>query len=356
MSNTTIQLKKSSTPSSKPLDLANGELAINFADGKLYYKNTGNYVVEYTSPQSSDFGTVSANGTLLVADTAGDVLTILPGNNINITADAINDRITIALSDDVIIPPSGSFKIMAVGGNEGGEIKLANAITNSGVSGDVIIDVWQNHIRFFESGGTNRGAYINLALAATGVGTNLLATSSGTTDTTARDIASSAYNQANTANDIAVSAFAAANAGGASVTTSNTAPSTPEDGDLWWDTDLGKLFIYYDDGSSAQWVDAGAGYDYPTVNTFLDLTDTPSSYANAAGQLVSVNPGGTGLQFTDEITIDELVHTARVAPTVVANDSVTVYVTATGTSPNREVAYKIKNEFGEEVIISSILT
>lgn len=92
------------------------------------------------------------------------------------------------------------------------------------------------------------------------------------------------------------------------------------------------------------------------VNTFTSLTDVPSSYANSANYLVTVNPTATGLQFSQDISLDELIHTARIAPTTVANDSVTVYVTATGTSPNREVAYKIKNELGEEVIISSILT
>ena len=34
------------------------------------------------------------------------------------------------------------------------------------------------------------------------------------------------------------------------------APSSPNSGDLWYDTDDGRIFIYYNDGSSAQWVDA----------------------------------------------------------------------------------------------------
>ena len=42
-------------------------------------------------------------------------------------------------------------------------------------------------------------------------------------------------------------------------TTSDTAPSSPNDGDLWWKSDEGRLKVYYDDGSgspSTQWVDA----------------------------------------------------------------------------------------------------
>jgi len=44
--------------------------------------------------------------------------------------------------------------------------------------------------------------------------------------------------------------------GGASVTASDSAPSSPSDGDLWYNSTLARLFIYYDDSSSAQWVDA----------------------------------------------------------------------------------------------------
>lgn len=44
--------------------------------------------------------------------------------------------------------------------------------------------------------------------------------------------------------------------GGAAVSVSTAAPSTPAEGNLWWDSDDGKLYIYYDDGTSQQWVDA----------------------------------------------------------------------------------------------------
>ena len=45
---------------------------------------------------------------------------------------------------------------------------------------------------------------------------------------------------------------------GSNVTTSQNPPSSPNSGDLWWDTDDGELHLYYNDGSSAQWVSAGA--------------------------------------------------------------------------------------------------
>jgi len=109
MPNTVIALKKSSTPSAVPSNLANGELAINYADGKLFYKNTAGYIAEISgsgnnTPVSGDnFGTINASGTLIVADTTNDVLTFIAGDNIAITGDAINDTITISATG-VITP------------------------------------------------------------------------------------------------------------------------------------------------------------------------------------------------------------------------------------------------------------
>ncbi|MEC8551327.1 MAG: hypothetical protein VXY93_12600, partial [Pseudomonadota bacterium] len=47
--------------------------------------------------------------------------------------------------------------------------------------------------------------------------------------------------------------------GSETVTVSDNAPSSPNHGDLWWESDTGQLKIYYNDGDSAQWVDANAG-------------------------------------------------------------------------------------------------
>ena len=98
MANTVITLKKSSSPSVVPADLANGELAINYADGKLFFKNTAGYISEISGSAGgiSNFGTVNAAGTLIIADVSNDILTINKGDNINITGDAINDALTIS--------------------------------------------------------------------------------------------------------------------------------------------------------------------------------------------------------------------------------------------------------------------
>ena len=47
--------------------------------------------------------------------------------------------------------------------------------------------------------------------------------------------------------------------GGTSIEISDVAPTSPSAGDLWFDSDALKTFIYYDDGSGAQWIESSGG-------------------------------------------------------------------------------------------------
>ena len=47
-------------------------------------------------------------------------------------------------------------------------------------------------------------------------------------------------------------------AGVVAMTTSSAAPSGATNGDLWFDTDTAKTYVYYDDGTSTQWIEVGA--------------------------------------------------------------------------------------------------
>ena len=43
---------------------------------------------------------------------------------------------------------------------------------------------------------------------------------------------------------------------GTAITMSDTPPASPTNGSLWWESDSGEMFIWYDDGTSQQWVSA----------------------------------------------------------------------------------------------------
>jgi hypothetical protein len=90
--------------------------------------------------------------------------------------------------------------------------------------------------------------------------------------------------------------------GGASVTISATPPSEPEIGDLWFDSSIGALFIYFDDGDSIQWVEVTYEQDYATTSnltTTIDVSDwTGSEAPYTAVKTVS------GLLSTDRPIVD----------------------------------------------------
>ena len=63
--------------------------------------------------------------------------------------------------------------------------------------------------------------------------------------------------------------------GGGTTTVSNTAPSSPSQGDIWINSDSGIQFIYFNDGDSNQWAEmeafesysAGAAWDFNGTDT-----------------------------------------------------------------------------------------
>jgi len=96
---TTIRLKKSGATGNVPSNtsLEFGEIALNYADGILYYKDASNVIQQISGSAANTFETINANGTLLIADSNTDILTLNPGNAINISGDGITDTVTIGV-------------------------------------------------------------------------------------------------------------------------------------------------------------------------------------------------------------------------------------------------------------------
>lgn len=96
---TTIRLKKSgatgNVPSNTELDF--GELALNYADGVLYYKNDTGTVSQISGSSANTFETINANGTLLIPDSNADILSVESGQGIHITANSLSDTLSIGV-------------------------------------------------------------------------------------------------------------------------------------------------------------------------------------------------------------------------------------------------------------------
>ena len=96
MANTTLQLKKSGQSGNVPSSLSFGELALNYADGRLYYKHANGSIASIsTGSPTQSFSTVNANSSLILATSPTDTLSIIPGNNITITTDTFGKSIII---------------------------------------------------------------------------------------------------------------------------------------------------------------------------------------------------------------------------------------------------------------------
>jgi hypothetical protein len=58
---------------------------------------------------------------------------------------------------------------------------------------------------------------------------------------------------------------------------STTPPSSPNPGDLWWDANGGQLYLWYNDGNSAQWVVANTAAGTPSWQVGTGLVLNPST-------------------------------------------------------------------------------
>ena len=84
--------------------------------------------------------------------------------------------------------------------------------------------------------------------------------------------------------------YVAARVESSSVNVSDTAPTSPSDGDQWFNSTSLKMFVYYADGSSSQWVPASPQQAGPAGTD--GTSATPVSYANLAAFPSSGNTAG----------------------------------------------------------------
>jgi hypothetical protein len=327
MSNTSIQLKKSGATGNTPTGLAYGEVAINYADGKLYYKNALGGT-SYISNQFS-FDTINANNSLILATGVSDTLSFVAGNNISISTNTTTKTITInstggsdtyardtanaafqkannALANtngatfggDLNV--TGKLSVVASSGDEGGEIFLAQAQSNTTLSGGITVDSYQNKIRFFEQGGSARGAYIDLTECVGGAGTNLL-NPGATPDSTARATANAAFLQAN-------AAYASQNTTGtyanSAYTQANTATNNAAGASLYANAAFIQANAAFDKantgGGSASFIFSGTSNVYfsgangsiianVAGNTIFSITANGITTAGASGDISGAN-------------------------------------------------------------------
>tara|TARA_R110000751_G_scaffold73542_5_gene148737 strand:+ start:532 stop:1956 length:1425 start_codon:yes stop_codon:yes gene_type:complete len=84
------------------------------------------------------------------------------------------------------------------------------------------------------------------------------------------------------------------------LTVSDTAPVSPDAGDLWLDSTQTKLYTYYNDGSSSQWVSVNSGSSTAGSKTgWMDYNDATGSFSIAADTWTDMPNDGAG-SFTNK--------------------------------------------------------
>jgi len=217
-------------------------------------------------------------------------------NSANVLAQSAFDKANTALSN-TNLNVSGTLRMLNQGGDEGGELFLDKPATSTSLAAGITIDIFQNKLRFFETGGSVRGVFIDMANGASaGVGTDLLNPASAP-DAVARATASAAFDKANSANVLAQAAFDKANTASSNTiiiqgvdTTQNTRMTVIEGVDLTQNTNITnvdtKSQSAFNKANSAN-VLAQAAFDY--ANTILSLDNNIDSVARTTANNASSN-------------------------------------------------------------------
>ena len=121
ITNTSIQIKKSGTSSAAPSSLNFGELALNYSDGKLYFKNSGSVITYFPS---ASFGTTTNGTSSIIATTPNDTLTVNAGSsivnsgpNIIVTSNPTTKTLTISTTANVSLTTANITGQLTTGNN-----------------------------------------------------------------------------------------------------------------------------------------------------------------------------------------------------------------------------------------------
>ena len=110
-------------------------------------------------------------------------------------------------------------------------------------------------------------------------------------------------------------------AGGSATYTQDTAPSSPTDGETWFDTDSGALYIWVEESGNGQWIEtgsAGSTLDAESVTSFRFGDDDTDTTTVSQGETLSIL-GGQGI--ATDITGDGEITISSTGATVVTDDT-----------------------------------
>ena len=297
---TKIILKKSSVAEKVPLatDLEVGEIAINLADRKLFSKDGAGNIIEFGSLELQQLtvyngtgSTITKGSVVYINGAQGQKPSIAKANN---SAESTSSKTfgfvtaDIANGADGIVTTNGLLYNVNTGGlTEGGAIYLGSTagtftqtkpvapnhlvslgwvVKANASSGRILVHV-QNGFELHElhdvlitspaddqvlTYESATGLWKNKTFTSGGGGATNLDGLSDVTITSPTTGQVLKYNGTTWVND--TDATGSGGSGGATLVVSDTAPSSPTQGTLWFSSANLSLYLYYQDGTSNQWV------------------------------------------------------------------------------------------------------
>lgn len=146
-----IKIKNSGTANAAPTSLETGELAINYADGKIYYKNNADTIVEFLNSRTLD----SISDTVITDPAEFQTLVYNGTNWVNSYA----SNVTFVRNDEEITLAAGT--IVYVSGSTGDHAKVKRADNNSEATSATVLGVVGANILPSENGPVATLGYVD---------------------------------------------------------------------------------------------------------------------------------------------------------------------------------------------------
>jgi hypothetical protein len=255
--------------------------------------------ITFQQSTSFNFGNISANGTAILANTVGDAISFVAGDNISITGNATAKTVTFGVT--------GIQSTSISNGTSNVSIDAANANITMAVAGTAnvivvstdLVDVVGN---ITASGNVTGNYFFGNGSQLSGIITSVSNINNGTSNVSIDSANANVTVGVDGTANIAVFSSAGVEitgnltttgnivGGGVRSTTSSTPPSTPSVGDVWYNTNNNILYRYTYDDVNYFWEDITGGSI--AANSTAIINGNSTAVVSQNGGNIAITVGG----------------------------------------------------------------
>jgi hypothetical protein len=256
--------------------------------------------ITFQQSTSFNFGNISANGTAILANTVGDAISFVAGDNISITGNATAKTVTFGVT--------GIQSTSISNGTSNVSIDAANANITMAVAGTANVVVVSTELvdvvgNITASGNVTGNYFFGNGSQLSGIITSVSNINNGTSNVSIDSAnANVTVGVDGTANVVVISTDLVEVTGGLTTTgnivgggvrstTSSTPPSNPSVGDVWYNTNNNILYRYTYDGASYFWEDITGGSI--VANSTAIINGNSTAVVTEADGNIAITIGGT---------------------------------------------------------------